>query len=282
MGVEFLKIAIKALILVLICVPFYNSKYLEAEFIDENVMLCNSIPIAIPTDSEKQENYIREYDGDIKYKKGVFLTFDDGPSKNTLKILNILKENNIKATFFVIGRSAELNPEVISKLKENGMCILSHSYSHDYGIYKGLDSYKEDLNMCNNTLSSLLQEQVLPIIRFPGGSTNSIWSKDIKWKVKDYLMRNNIRYIDWNVSSADAAQVIVPMDNIKDNVINQCKNKKLAVVLMHDAPVKVTTVEALPQIIKELKKNGNVFRSFDDLSKAEEEELLKLKIMDRM
>jgi peptidoglycan/xylan/chitin deacetylase (PgdA/CDA1 family) len=277
-----LKIAVRAIILLLICVPFYNSRYFDGEIDDENVVLCNTIPIAIPTDSEKQNNYIREYNGDIKYKKGVFLTFDDGPSKNTLEILNILKENNIKATFFVVGRSAEHNPEIIRKLKENGMCILSHSYSHDYRIYKGLDSYEEDLNKCNNTLASLLGEEVLPIIRFPGGSTNSIWSKAVKWKIKDFLRRNNISYIDWNVSSADAAQVIVPMNSIKDNVINQCKNKKLAVVLMHDAPVKVTTVEALPQIIKELKGNGNVFRSFDDLSEAEVEEFKKLKIMDRM
>jgi peptidoglycan/xylan/chitin deacetylase (PgdA/CDA1 family) len=248
---------------------------------DEELTLCNSIPIAVPTDSEKKFVYNRVYNDKINYKKGVFLTFDDGPSKNTLKILDTLNENNIKATFFVLGKSAEHYPDIIRKVNDSGMCILPHSYSHNYVIYKSLRDYIDDFNSCNDVIASLINESTLPFVRFPGGSTNSIWNFDVKRQIKETLNNKKVKYIDWNVSSADAAAVVVEMDKIKSNVINQCKNKDMAVVLMHDAPTKVTTAEALPYIIKDLKERGYVFRSFEDISEAEERELIKRKIINR-
>lgn len=213
--------------------------------------------------------------------KKIFLTFDDGPSQNTLKILEILKENKVSATFFIIGKKAEENPEIIKKLHESGMCIASHSYSHDYKIYKSRDSYFEDLFKCDEIIYKLTGQLSVPVIRFPAGSYNSLYGKEKMTEIKNQLKSRGINYVDWNVSSADTASTSVPKDIIKGNIVNQCKLWRVSVALMHDAADKNTTVEALPEIISDLKEKGYEFKTFKDMSPGEKQEMIKLNIMNR-
>lgn len=217
----------------------------------------------------------------LRIKKKVFLTIDDGPSANTLKILDILKTNNVSATFFIIGQKAEENPGIIKELYDSGMCIASHSYSHDYKIYKSTNTYLQDLIKCIKVIVRFTGEYPVPVTRFPGGSYNYLYGKETMLEIKRELRNRGISYVDWNVSSADAASGIVPSEIIRSNIINQCKNWNVSVVLMHDSPGKKTTVEALPEVIKELKSKGYEFKTFKNISSSEREEMINLKIMNR-
>lgn len=213
--------------------------------------------------------------------KEVFLTFDDGPSpNNTRKILKILKDNNIKATFFVVGIKAEENPAALKELSDNGMSIGIHCYSHNYKtIYRNLLSYEEDYEKCKNSIKNITGKEPIPYVRLPGGSTNDFLSKSVLTAIKGKLCKDKINYVDWNVCSGDADSHVVPVEKIKNNIRTQCKDKKFAVVLMHDTYYKYFTVDSLPDIIKYLKSQGFVFRTFDDLTEGEKKELINLKIV---
>jgi peptidoglycan/xylan/chitin deacetylase (PgdA/CDA1 family) len=217
------------------------------------------------------------------YPKEVFLTFDDGPCiNNTQKILKILKDNNVKASFFIVGLKATENPKILKELSDSGMCVAIHTYSHNYKkIYKNLDAYLEDYNACADVIKKLTGKTPSSYIRLPGGSTNLVTSKSNLALIKKTLQEKGIKYVDWNVCSGDAESHVVAVDKIKNNTITQCKNKNLAVILMHDTYYKYFTVEALPDIIKYFKSEGYVFRTFDDISPAEEKEMIRLKIMNK-
>ncbi|WP_411681151.1 polysaccharide deacetylase family protein [Clostridium thailandense] len=218
-----------------------------------------------------------------KLPKEVFLTFDDGPSvNNTKKILKILNDNNIKATFFIVGIKAEENPAALKELSNNGMCIGVHSYSHDYKkIYKSSTAYINDYEMCRNTIRKITNKEPMNYTRLPGGSTNLITSKANLNLIKKALNDSGIKYVDWNVCSGDADSHEVPVGKIKRNVKNQCQDKKIAVILMHDTYYKHFTVESLPETITYLKNQGFVFRTFADLTESEEKELMHLGIINK-
>jgi peptidoglycan/xylan/chitin deacetylase (PgdA/CDA1 family) len=215
--------------------------------------------------------------------KEVFLTFDDGPSiNNTRKILKILNDNKIKATFFVVGMKVEENPTILKDLSDSNMSIGIHTYSHDYKkIYKNLESYMNDYEVCKNSIIKITNKEPINYTRLPGGSTNLMTSKANLDLIKKTLKDKEINYVDWNVCSGDAESHEVPVDKIKTNVKNQCQDKQTAVILMHDTYYKHFTVEALPEIIKYLKDQGFVFKTFDDLSKADEKKLIDLKIINK-
>jgi peptidoglycan/xylan/chitin deacetylase (PgdA/CDA1 family) len=216
------------------------------------------------------------------YDKEIFLTFDDGPSKNTPKILKILKENDVKATFFVIGNQINDNKDVIKDMDESGMCIAVHTYSHRYDImYKSVDAYMDDLNKCFDSIYNITGKQGSPYVRLPGGSDNKVCNAQILNQIKQNLKDKNIYYIDWNVDSEDATGNNVPPQKIVDTIIKESAWNKVAVSLNHDAPLKVTTVEALPKVIKELKDRGYIFRTLNDITATEIETLIKTKVINR-
>ncbi|MDP4090701.1 MAG: polysaccharide deacetylase family protein [Bacillota bacterium] len=213
--------------------------------------------------------------------KEVFLTFDDGPSPNTEKILKILNDNGVKASFFVLGSCAERYPDMVKAEYEGGMAILNHSYSHNYSMYKSLEGCTEDFNRGRDVLKSILGIEPLSFIRFPGGSDNRVSNSNTMKNIRDTLAGKGIDYVDWNVSSEDASAAKVPADKIRSSTISQLSHRNFAVILMHDAGGKTTTVEALPSIIDYLKTQGFVFRTFSDITTAEYNEMLKDKIIDR-
>lgn len=196
----------------------------------------------------------------------VYLTFDDGPSENTAKILDILKERNIKATFFVIGQEDEESKALYRRIVAEGHTLGMHSFSHKYDvIYKSLDAFKEDMEHLQSYLKEVTG--VAPtIMRFPGGSSNMVSNVDIKELIR-YVKEQGITYYDWNVVSGDATSQVYTPDELVENVMNDVVKYNTSVVLMHDASAKASTVDALVPMIDQLQALGAELLPIDEDTK---------------
>lgn len=191
------------------------------------------------TNEETEETHTRK----------VYLTFDDGPSDNTLRILEILEQYDVKATFFVTGEEAQSHPERYQAIVDGGHTLGMHSYSHKYKeIYASLDDFGSDLIKLQEYLEETTHV-TSQFYRFPGGSSNTV-SKEPMSTFCDYLTDNGITYFDWNVSSKDATNPMRSADEIVKNCTEDLERYNNAVILMHDAVSKSSTVEALPEIIE--------------------------------
>lgn len=191
--------------------------------------------------------------------KVAYLTFDDGPSRDiTPKVLEILNSYNIKATFFVVGVMAEQNKDLLISEKNNGHSIGNHTYSHNYKyLYASPQNLLADLNKNDAVIKSILGNDFnTKLIRFPGGS----FGKRLEPFRKEVTAKGYY-YVDWNSLNGDAEAVSVSKDKLITNVRQTSAGKQHIVVLMHDAPGKRTTIQALPQIIEYLKAQGYTFRT---------------------
>lgn len=185
-------------------------------------------------------------------RRKVYLTFDDGPSENTDKILDILKAYDVKATFFVIGNQREGMKERYQRILAEGHTLGIHSYSHDYAImYANMEAYEEDVLAIQQYVYDVTGFRPV-LYRFPGGSSNTISKVDIRACIS-FLNRNGLTYFDWNVSSQDASVNTKKAEEILENVLNDVVLFDSSVVLMHDSATKSTTVEALPLLIEKLR-----------------------------
>lgn len=205
---------------------------------------------------EVQEN-THKWDGKGDSSNGirrVYLTFDDGPSANTDRILDILAQYGVKATFFVVGK--EGYTDQYRRIVEDGHTLAMHSYSHRYNeVYASLDSYKADLTKLHDYLYELTGEDCR-LVRFPGGSSNTV-SKVSMWDLIDYLDSEDMVYFDWNVSSGDSTGGKKSVDQLTNNVLENIGKYNNAVVLFHDAAGKTTTVDALAGIIEKILESDN-------------------------
>ena len=205
---------------------------------------------------EVQEN-THKWDGKGDSSNGirrVYLTFDDGPSANTDRILDILAQYGVKATFFVVGK--EGYTDQYRRIVEDGHTLAMHSYSHRYNeVYASLDSYKADLTKLHDYLYELTGEDCR-LVRFPGGSSNTV-SKVSMWDLIDYLESEDMVYFDWNVSSGDSTGGKKSVDQLTNNVLENIGKYNNAVVLFHDAAGKTTTVDALAGIIEKILESDN-------------------------
>ena len=192
--------------------------------------------------------------------KMCYLTFDDGPSENTLKILEILKQYNIKATFFVIHDQAIT--DYIRNIYDAGHAIGLHSYTHDYAkIYSSTDDYFDDLNQISELVTNIIGTAP-NIIRFPGGGSNTVskqYNKGIMSRLAKMTAEKGYCYFDWNVSSGDANKNGLSYTQIMNNVLKGAQGKNNICVLMHDSSIQATTVDALPYIIEGLIEQGFSF-----------------------
>lgn len=195
-------------------------------------------------------------------EKTVFLTFDDGPSRNTGKVLDILKEYNIKATFFVIGMN--LTEDGIMYLKravEEGHVIGLHTESHDYKqLYSSLTGFLTDYHKLSERLVEVLGE-CPSLFRFPGGSYN-MYAKETKDEIKEEMERRGFVYFDWNVSGEDSVGTPTAY-SIRSNIFPSVYEQKQPVILLHDSAGTALTVEVLPAVIEELQKAGYAFDTLD-------------------
>ena len=203
--------------------------------------------------SEETEEQTEEDETEINK---VYLTFDDGPSSNTDRILDILKEYDVKATFFVVGKTDATSVNAYKRIVEEGHTLGMHSYSHRYSqIYASKDAFLEDLNM--------LQEYLYDVTgvwshyyRFPGGSSNTTSSLDML-ELIDCLGELDISYFDWNIVSGDAVGGGISADEIYNNCVSGLDGYSNAMVLMHDAGNKDSTVDALPAVIEAIQARDN-------------------------
>ncbi len=193
-------------------------------------------------------------------RQKVFLTFDDGPSVYTDRILRILSENEVHATFFVCG-TGDFSPGLVnmySRIVREGHTIGMHSYSHVYSqVYSSLQGFEEDLEKIRDLIYN--ETGIMSnIYRFPGGSANTVADVDIDECI-DILEGRGIEYYDWNVTIGDERGKVLSSQAIVRNVVNGVGDKKAAIVLLHDTGREGRTVEALPGIIRELKERDAAF-----------------------
>ena len=181
----------------------------------------------------------------------VYLTFDDGPSIYTDKILDILDEYDVKATFFVVGKETETAAEAMKEIVARGHTLGMHSYSHKYTeVYASMESFEEDFTKIHDLLYDTTGVESV-VYRFPGGSSNTISRIDMS-DFAEYLDTQGVRFFDWNISSGDGGRELLSVDTLVDNVTSRIEQRETAVILMHDSADKPTTVEALPTIIENI------------------------------
>ena len=187
-----------------------------------------------------------------------YLTFDDGPSSNTENILDILDYYNVKATFFVI-----YHKDMEDKYKEivdRGHTIALHSYTHDYSkIYKSEKAFFDDITEISDYVYSVTGVRS-KIIRFPGGSSNTVskhYSKNLMKTLTASVTQKGYSYHDWNVDSGDASTSNLAPEKMLENVKKTLTRYRNPDILMHDGGDKrLTTVEALPDIIEYIYSQG--------------------------
>ena len=184
----------------------------------------------------------------------VYLTFDDGPNSGTTDvILDILKEEGVKATFFVTSKGPD---ELIVREYNEGHTVALHTSSHDYAtVYASDDAFFADLQTVHDRVQNLTGVDSR-IIRFPGGSSNTIsrsYSEGIMSRITQEVLNRGYKYYDWNISSGDAGSTTDP-NQVYLNVVNNLRRDRPNMVLMHD--IKPYTRDALRNIIHYCKENG--------------------------
>ena len=211
---------------------------------------------------------LKKYDYSNNGEKIVFLTFDDGTSTtNTPKVLDILKKEGVKATFFITGQNVEYGGEkardLIKQEFNEGHAIASHSYTHDVKkLYPNrvldIDAFKADFEKNDKMLKEVLGKYFSTrVIRCPGGYGS--------WKgmepLDEYLDENKMISIDWTSLNADAEGKKKNAKELANYAIKTSEGKEMVVLLMHDTYGKEETVKALPAIIKYFKDNGYEFKT---------------------
>jgi peptidoglycan/xylan/chitin deacetylase (PgdA/CDA1 family) len=197
--------------------------------------------------------------------KTLYLTFDDGPSKNTQAVLDVLDSYGIKATFFVTGIDADY-ADMIKVAHDKGNTIGLHTYSHDYAsVYASVDAYFADLD----AIGQLVKEQIgyVPcFIRFPGGSSNAIsanYTRGIMSTLSDAVQARGYQYYDWDASCGDGS--VHTADETEYFATEGCGavGMQNVIMLLHDSAAKDTTVAALPKIIEYWRAQGYEFAAID-------------------
>lgn len=165
--------------------------------------------------------------------KTMYLTFDDGPSAdNTTAVLDILKERNIKATFFVVGENVRKHPDVARRIVNEGHTIGIHCNSHDYKeLYKSVDSYVEDFQKAYDAVYEVTGVEA-KLFRFPGGSVNA-YNKAVGTQIIEKMTEKGYIYFDWNASLEDAVSQSTP-DALVQNAVNSTLGRQKVVMLAHD------------------------------------------------
>lgn len=184
--------------------------------------------------------------------KKVYLTFDDGPGSQTGKILDILKKNHVKATFFVTGKEDASSKKIYQRIVKEGHTLAMHSYSHIQDvIYDSKEAFEKDLKQINRCLYEATGVHT-KFYRFPGGSSTQNTSLSIQNFI-DVLKKNHYLYLDWNVISPDINNANATKEQVVTGVMQGVDAYDTAVVLMYDVADKPMTVKALPSIIKQIK-----------------------------
>ena len=198
-------------------------------------------------------------------EKGVvYLTFDDGPSADiTPKILDILSQENVKATFFILNYDSN-KEHLVKREHDEGHAIGIHGWSHVYSeIYQTEETYISNLDKLQEKIKNSIGITT-KITRFPGGSSNTISKKynaqnGLMSRLVKLVQEKGYEYYDWNVDSNDAGSA-KNQTQVYNNVIKGLSKKRPNVVLMHDKGGNTKTLNALRDIINYCKQNGYEMR----------------------
>lgn len=216
--------------------------------------------------TEEQMNGILHVYNDVGEKR-VFLTFDDGPtSLITPLILDTLKKEQVKASFFVLGTNVARNPNLIKREFNEGHYIGNHGYSHKYAeIYATPEAVLAEYNQTEQIIRDVLSNQSFRtnVFRFPGGSNGGKYNLK-KQDAKALLKQNGIVHLDWNALTEDSAGKYTK-EQLLENAKNTIGSKNSVVILMHDSADKILTSDMLPDLIHYLKENGYKFENIYDL-----------------
>lgn len=217
--------------------------------LEENLSEMIDEKVADMTQNAEEETQAAEQP--IENVKHIYLTFDDGPSENTGAILDILKQYNVKATFFVIGKTDQASLDLYKRIVDEGNSIGIHSYTHKYTqVYASMESFQNDVLSLRDHLKAVTGQDV-NLYRFPGGSSNTVSKVPISDCIR-FLSENGLTYYDWNATNGDATGKDITVEEMVSSVISEVDKYQNLTVLMHDGAGKHKTVEALPAIIEQL------------------------------
>ncbi|MEH6979719.1 peptidoglycan-N-acetylglucosamine deacetylase [Bacillus pseudomycoides] len=188
-----------------------------------------------------------------KERKVVYLTFDDGPGKYTADLLNILKENDVKATFFLIGENVKQFPELVKREKEEGHYVGMHSMTHDFKKLYTSGEYVNEMKEDQGLIANIIKESP-KLTRPPYGSMPGL-----NEALRNRTVEANLKVWDWTIDSLDWKLPGNP-NGVVQNVISGAKQER-EVILMHE---KKQTVQALQTIIDDLRKKGYEFEVYEE------------------
>jgi len=231
---------------------------------EQTIELMQQYPILTPEGTAPEytqlypDLYAQPFTGEtVDGGKVVCLTFDDGPSENTDRVLKILDQYGVKATFFVVGKTGAKNQQRMRDIVAAGHTLAIHSWTHDYRtIYASVEAYLDDFYRLYQWIHEVTG--VYPqIFRFPGGSING-YNRGTYQEIIAEMTRRGFVYFDWNASAQDATAHPRPPEDIAADCLKG-SNKDLSVVLCHDSAARSTTVDALPAIIEGYQAKGYTF-----------------------
>lgn len=221
--------------------------------IEINHLISEQVGVETPA-VELQSEEKKEQKVSLKGRK-VYLTFDDGPSKETKAILDILKEKKVKATFFEVGHEDEESKAIYKRIVKEGHTLGMHSYSHIYeDLYQSIDGFQRDYFRISDYLSQVTGTRPF-LYRFPGGSSNSVHEFDLP-SYNEFLEAQGVNYMDWNVIAANGSDDNVSVGQMVQSVLDGVKKFEVAVVLLYDSADKKMTAKSLGDIIDKLKAEG--------------------------
>ncbi len=214
----------------------------------------------------REQQYINSSTAAQSRPKAVYLTFDDGPGPNTEALLQVLKENNAKATFFLTGVQVEKFPELVKKISDAGHEVGLHSYSHNYQqIYASKEAFFEDFDKVEALVKKQTGKQPT-MFRFPGGSNNAYLNTDVRKQIIAELDRRGYGYCDWNALTKDAEGKKLDSATLAANAIQTIGSQTHPVVLAHDGGGNSTPPDAVADIIKTMKGKGYQFQALTNTS----------------
>jgi peptidoglycan/xylan/chitin deacetylase (PgdA/CDA1 family) len=189
-----------------------------------------------------------------KPDKVVYLSFDDGPGKHTPEVLDILRDEEVPATFFVLGEHAERMPGMIKRMIREGHTLGNHTYNHEYNeLYRNFQTFWQQIKRTEDILNRIAGVRPA-LVRAPGGTYGHFDQTYF-----DLLKKGGYAVMDWNVDSGDSKRRNVPASEIKAHAVNVPAGTSSAIVLMHDGGAHAETVKALPDIIHYYKQQGYRF-----------------------
>ncbi|MDO4567210.1 MAG: polysaccharide deacetylase family protein, partial [Oscillospiraceae bacterium] len=192
---------------------------------------------------------------------------DDGPSANTLEVLEALERHGVKATFFITGQNPEYY-DMIAKEAEAGHLVAAHTYSHDFGeIYTGESGFWEDIERLQELIAAQTGSRST-VLRFAGGSSNSVGGRSLMKTLAGQCAEKGYVYFDWNVDTRDAVGDTKSADYIAERAVKGALRENVPVILMHDGPMNTTAADALDIIIPALKEQGYAFATLGELADA--------------